>query len=404
MAITSRRSTVEGLFTRSDDGCSLAYTGYDTDWDTPSPMDDPSIPRSVAVVSADGSVTVTSSSMSLAALYGTARGAALVGDGTYVLSSDVGLMAPAPLGVQAATHGVLVPDNVRGVASWRGSIFVTTASNSKGARPGVWRLNAAGTPIVAPEDGTLGEYVGPCSYSSGVDQGPYGLAIADDFTVLAAEETDGLFVFRANATQPGGGAGWHLSLAPPVTDPDATGTYAGFTHVGTDPLTGFTLVVTSYDATKSSDDDTKYETSIFEVVQGVGGWDGPLSLRKIITSPSGFDYRGAQPAPSCMPLPSSTPFPSAANGPLPHDPPSVNVAAAVSIPLVIVGAAAAVFFYARAVGTTPVKLIYSWVSSKRSGFAPRPLYAAPGGGEQIKLGISRAAQLGGGAGGAYGSL
>lgn len=402
MALTSRRSTVEGQLSRSDDGCFLAFVGYDATFNTPSPYTDPSVPRSVAVISADGDVDISTSSMGLAALTGTARGAALVGDGSYVLSSDAGLMAPAPLHVARADGGPLVADNVRGVAAWRGSLFVTTASYSRGALPGVWRLNAAGAPIVAPADGSLGEFVGAAGYVSGSDQGPYGVAVADDFTVLVTEETDGLFVFRANATQAGGGAGWHRAPAPPLTDPGAAGAYAGFTHVGVDPLTGVALVVSSYDATKDSDDDVRYTTTIYEVLRGVEGWDGALSLRAIATSPAGFDYRGAQPAPSCAPLPSSTPFPApapaTATASRPPSQPSmtppaapaaaaaatVNVAAAVTLPLVAIAAAGAAFFYYR------------------SGRRPTALLAVSGGSGDTALSQKRLGLLGARAGG-YGA-
>ena len=162
------------------------------------------------------------------------------------------------------------------------------------------------------------------------------------------------------------------------------------------------LVVSSYDATKDSDDDVRYTTTIYEVLRGVEGWDGALSLRAIATSPAGFDYRGAQPAPSCAPLPSSTPFPApapaTATASRPPSQPSmtppaapaaaaaatVNVAAAVTLPLVAIAAAGAAFFYYR------------------SGRRPTALLAVSGGSGDTALSQKRLGLLGARAGG-YGA-
>ena len=39
---------------------------------------------------------------------------------------------------------------MRGGAAWRGSLLVSTASNSRGVTPGLWRVNPPGTPVEAP--------------------------------------------------------------------------------------------------------------------------------------------------------------------------------------------------------------------------------------------------------------
>ena len=335
-AFTLVRSTVMGALARSDEGCVLSAAGYDVDAFTANAA---STARAVTalLVYADGHLDVSQSDGTLSA---TARGAALVG-GSYVLTSDGGLRAPSPLGVRDFAGSSLVSDNVRGVAVWRGSVLVTTASNSNGAVPGLWRVNAPGAPIVAPASGLLGELLVQLPYTSGVDQGPYGVAVVDDLTILIAEETGGLVVLRSNATLTPPSEGWHIAPLD-IRDPDSDNLYAGFTHVGADPSTGLVVVVTSYDA--AVDDDDYRETEIFEVVHDAD-WT-TASLRLIATSPYGFDYRGVQPAPRCASFVSPTPLPPAGSSTVAGGPSAAVVGGSVGTAIALVGLVGG-FFWLR---------------------------------------------------------
>lgn len=331
-ALTLRRSTVEGHLARSDDGCSVALSGYNAPPGTPNAYRVTSIARSAAVLSASGAVNVSTGDLTLAAFQGQARSVALfsvpglaggaddddggLGPGSpsganasnnnaVIFGSDWGVTLPALLGtVRNETDPIdryydvmLAASNVRGLLSRRNRLYVSSASNVAPITQGIWLLNPSGGHLSAPLP-SLGELVASI-------EAPFGFAFLDDFTLLVASEVEGLALFRANATVLPGGEGWYRSAT--ALSPEGF----TFSHVGVDTSRGHALADVRAFAVTSGPDAADLATTIYEVIAAPDF--ASLALRAVATSGTGFEYRGVAGAPHCVPIPAATPFP----GPLP---------------------------------------------------------------------------------------
>ena len=326
--LTLRRSTVEGSLARSDDGCSVTLAGYAAPVGTANAYRLSSVPRSAAVLYASGELNVSTGDLTLAAVQGQARSVALfavpglaggaddddggLGPGTpvggnasnnnaVVFGSDWGVTLPALLGtVRNETDPVdryydlmLAYSNVRGLLSRRNRLYVSSASNVAPITQGIWLLNPAGGHLSAPLP-SLGEFIADV-------EAPYGFAFLDDFTILVASEVEGLVLLRANQTVTRGGEGWFRTAS--VLSPEGF----TFTHVGVDTSRGHALADVRAFAVTSGPDSEDLATTIYEVL--VSPDFAALTLRAVVASPAGFEYRGVAGAPHCVPIPLATPFP-----------------------------------------------------------------------------------------------
>lgn len=237
LALTLRRSTVEGHFARSEDGCTVTVAGYNVAPFTPNAagINNPTVARSAAVIAADGSVTSATGDLALAQLPALARGAAILPGAGLYFSSDYGMSLNVTLNTtRVGPPALLSQSNTRSAFVYRGALLTASASNVPPSQAGVWILNPdlslPLSPLPANSSGLL----------LASAPAPYGAAVIDDFTIIVADQSSGLMLFRSALTLPGAAPGspWTSGwlLVATATDPGLAGN--GFSHVGVDTSSG----------------------------------------------------------------------------------------------------------------------------------------------------------------------
>ena len=281
LRLTLRQSTVEGALTISGDGCAVVLAGYDAPPGVKAPQLDTTITRSVLLLRANGTLDTRTGHLGIATLSGIPRSAAMLPDATVIIAGDAGVMLPIAAGTvaPATATATLLSSNVRSLAAKPpATLYYTSASQVIPMAPGAWLANPNGEPLNATLPGP-GRQLGSATRA----QGPYGFAVVDSNTVVAADETLGLLVYRYD------GSTWTTTQGP--TDPEGADPWTGFSHATFDPSTGQVYVSTTW---RSASDRT---TRIYVVAHDAQWSPASLQLLLLTRSPAGFEYRGLAPTP-----------------------------------------------------------------------------------------------------------
>lgn len=282
LRLTLRQSTVEGALTSSTDGCTAVLAGYDAPPGVKAPQLDTTIARSVLLLGGNGAIDTRTGHLGVAALSGIPRSAALLPgpSAMVIVAGDAGVMLPVAAGAvaPASATATLLASNVRSLAPWPpAALYYTSASQVARMSPGAWLANPNGEPLNVTLPGP-GRQLGGATAA----QGAYGFAVVDSDTVVAADETLGLLVYRFD------GAAWTTTQGP--SDPEGQGPWTGFSHATADS-TGAVFVSTTW---RSAADRT---TRVYRVAHDAQWSPASLQLSLLARSPADFEYRGLAPAP-----------------------------------------------------------------------------------------------------------